>query len=229
MSEIQHEPTDGTPLPHRRVLIVDDHAMFASSLSLALAMEPDLEVVGVSTTLAAARRALATLSPDVVLLDHRLPDGRGVEAIGELRQINPDAQLVVLTASLEESLAVAATEAGAAGFLVKTSTVEELVAAVRAAAAGEMLISPSVLGRLLERLRGGGRPQPASPLTEREQEILGLIAEGLSNQAIADRLVLSVNTVRNHVANVLAKLDAHSKLEALSIALREGYLDPPRD
>ena len=229
MNESPGVVAEGEKPPRRRVLIVDDHAMFASSLSLALAMEPDIDVVGVSTTLAAARNALATLSPDVVLLDHRLPDGRGVEAIGELRRINPAAQLVILTASLEESLAVSATEAGAAGFLVKTSTVEELVAAVRAAAAGEMLVSPSVIGRLLERLRSGGRPQPSSPLTDREQEILTLIAEGLSNAAIAARLVLSVNTVRNHVANVLAKLDAHSKLEALSIALREGYLERPLD
>jgi DNA-binding NarL/FixJ family response regulator len=118
---------------------------------------------------------------------------------------------------------VAAVEAGVSGFLSKSRSLGEVTSAVRAAAAGEAVISPEMLARLLPRLRATGGVGPAT-LTEREREILGLIAQGLTNAAIAEQLVVSVNTVRNHVANLLAKLGARSKLEGLSIAIREGLL-----
>jgi len=216
----------GATGPDVRVLIVDDHEMFASSLRLALSSEPDLDVVGTAATLAQARNLLVTLEPDVVLLDHLLPDGLGVDSISELRRLRPAAQIVVLTAAAEDSMLVMATEAGCAGFLLKTSPLEELVAAVRTAAAGEMLVSSELLARLLGRLRHD-RSQPATALTGREREILELIAEGLTNAAIAKRLFISVNTVRNHVQSLLAKLGAHSKLEALSVAVRDGLVSPP--
>ncbi|HEX7187272.1 MAG TPA: response regulator transcription factor [Actinomycetes bacterium] len=209
-----------------RLLIVDDHDMFADSLRLALSAETDLEVVGTAATLAQAKNMIATTAPDVVLLDHRLPDGLGVEAIADLRVIRPEANIVVLTASAEDSMLVAATEAGCAGFILKTSPLDELVAAVRTAAAGEIMVSSELLGRLLNRLHHQYE-QPASDLTAREREILQLIAEGLTNGTIATRLFISVNTVRNHVQSILAKLGAHSKLEALSVAIRDGLIEPP--
>jgi DNA-binding NarL/FixJ family response regulator len=205
---------------------VDDHDMFAQSLQLALSAEPDLTVVGTAPTLAQARAMVVTSTPDVVLLDHRLPDGLGVESITELRALRPAVNVVVLTAAAEDSTLVAATEAGCAGFILKTSPLEELVAAVRTAAAGEIMVSSDLLSRLLNRLQHQ-RDRPEHSLTAREREILGLIGEGLTNGAIAKRLFISVNTVRNHVQSVLAKLDAHSKLEALSVAIREGLIDPP--
>jgi two-component system response regulator DevR len=209
--------------PSIRVLIVDDHEVLAGSLAHVLDAEADLVCVGVATTLVKARQLIATTSPDVLLLDHRLPDGDGVEAIGELRELRPSLQVVVLTASGADHVLVQAIEAGAAGFLSKTRRLGEVTAAVRAAAAGEALISPELLARLLPRLSRttGHRLQD---LTEREREVLGLLSEGLSNAAIAERLVVSVHTVRNHVANLSNKLGAHSKLEALSIAVREGLL-----
>jgi DNA-binding NarL/FixJ family response regulator len=209
--------------PSIRVLIVDDHEVLAGSLAHVLDAEADLVCVGVATTLVKARQLIATTSPDVLLLDHRLPDGDGVEAIGELRSLRPSLQVVVLTASAADHVLVKAIEAGAAGFLSKTRSLGEVTAAVRAAAAGEALISPELLARLLPRLSRttGHRLQD---LTEREREVLGLLSEGLSNAAIAERLVVSVHTVRNHVANLSTKLGAHSKLEALSIAVREGLL-----
>jgi len=216
----------GTAARLVRVLIVDDHEMFASSLRLALSSETDLDVVGTAATLAQAKNLLVTLEPDVVLLDHLLPDGLGVDSITELRRLRPAVQIVVLTAAAEDSMLVMATEAGCAGFLLKTSPLEELVAAVRTAAAGEMLVSSELLARLLGRLRHD-RSQPATDLTGREREILELIAEGLTNAAIAKRLFISVNTVRNHVQSLLAKLGAHSKLEALSVAVRDGLISPP--
>lgn len=207
-----------------RVLVVDDHAVLASSLAHVLDAESDLSCVGVATTLEHAKALVQSASPDVVLLDHRLPDGDGVAAIGDLRALRPDLKVVVLTASAADSVLVQAIEAGASGFMSKTRSLAEVTSAVRAAASGEALISPEMLARLLPRLArtgSGARPQE---LTEREREVLGLLAGGLTNAAIAERLVVSVHTVRNHIANLSAKLGAHSKLEALSIAVREGLL-----
>jgi DNA-binding NarL/FixJ family response regulator len=206
-----------------RVLIVDDHEVLASSLAKALDAEDDLVAVGVAGTLKKAAAMIRTTAPDVLLLDHRLPDGDGVAAIGRLRELRPSMAIIVLTASPSEHLMVAAVEAGVSGFLSKTRSLGEVTSAVRSAAVGEAVISPEMLARLLPRLGGTGRVGAAA-LTEREREILGLIAHGLSNAAIAEQLFVSVNTVRNHVANLLGKLGARSKLEALSIAIREGLL-----
>ena len=211
---------NGNPV---RVLVVDDHEVLASSLSMVLDDEPDLKSVGVAGTLEKARAMIATTAPDVILLDHRLPDGDGVAAIGELRALRPSAQIVVLTASAADHVLVAAIEAGAAGFVSKSRSLDELTAAVRAAASGESVISPEMLARLLPRLQRNGRTRH-NDLTEREREVLDLLADGLSNAAIAERLFVSVHTVRNHIANLSAKLGAHSKLEVLSIAVRDGLL-----
>ena len=214
------EKTEVRPV---RVLIVDDHEILTSSLALALDSDPGMTTVGVAGTLARAKVMLATTAPDVVLLDHRLPDGDGVAAIGELRAIRPSAEIVVLTASAADHVLVAAIEAGAAGFVSKTRGLGDVTAAVRAAASGESVISPEMLARLLPRLQRGHAAR-RTELTEREREVLGLLADGLSNAAIAQRLTVSVHTVRNHISNLSAKLGAHSKLEALSIAVRDGLL-----
>lgn len=208
-----------------RVLIVDDHEVLAASLAQALDIEPDLHVVGRAGSLADAEQLIRATAPDVLLLDHRLPDGDGVGAIRRLRALRQRMAVVVLTASTAEHVLVQAIEAGASGFVSKTRGLAELVSAVRAAAAGEAVVSPEMLSRLLPRLqrqRSGGSGHQA--LTEREREVLSLVAEGLTNAAIAERLVVSVHTVRNHVANLSGKLGASSKLEALAIAMREGLL-----
>jgi two-component system, NarL family, response regulator DevR len=159
----------------------------------------------------------------VILLDHRMPDGDGVAAIPELRALRPTIGVVVLTASAADHVLMSAIENGASGFLSKTRSLDEVTAAVRAAAAGESVISPELLARLLPRF-GRGKDTPEDELTDREREVLALVAEGLSNAAIAERLVVSVHTVRNHIASLSAKLGAHSKLEALSVAVRQGML-----
>lgn len=206
-----------------RVLIVDDHEVFATSLALVLDAERDLDAVGVAGTIQRARQLITTSRPDVVLLDHRLPDGDGVSSIGELRALRPAVRVVVLTASAADHVLIAAIEAGASGFVSKTRSLGEVTSAVRAAATGEAVISPEMLSRLLPRLSRGSTGAHQD-LTEREREVLGLLAGGMTNAAIAERLVVSVHTVRNHVANLSAKLGAHSKLEALSIAVRDGLL-----
>ena len=212
-----------TSSPPIRVLIVDDHEVLASSLAMVLDAEDDITAVGVATTLEQARALIGTTQPDVVLLDHRMPDGDGVTAIPGLRSLRPSLGVVVLTASSADHVLLAAIEAGASGFLSKTRSLDEVTAAVRASAAGESVISPELLARLLPRF-GRGSPQAVNELTDREREVLALVAEGLSNAAIAERLVVSVHTVRNHIASLSGKLGAHSKLEALSIAVRRGLL-----
>ena len=207
-----------------RVLIVDDHEVLAASLAQALDIEPDLYVVGRAGSLERAAALIPDVRPDVLLLDHRLPDGDGVTAIPRLRALRPSMAVVVLTASAAEHVMVAAIEAGVAGFVSKTRGLGELTAAVRAAAAGEAVVSPEMLSRLLPRLQRARSGAARASLTEREREVLDLVAEGLTNAAIADRLTVSVHTVRNHVANLSAKLGASSKLEALAIAVREGLL-----
>jgi DNA-binding NarL/FixJ family response regulator len=206
-----------------RVLIVDDHQMFAASLAQALQSESDLLVVGQGASISEARDLMASRAPDVVLLDHRLPDGDGVGALADLHRIRPSAKIVVLTATTSDRLLVAAMEAGAAGFIAKTQQLDDVIDGVRAAAQGESVVSATLLTRLLPRLRrqGGG----SADLTGREREILDLLAKGLSNADIAQQLTISVHTVRNHVANLSAKLGAHSKLEALAIAVRRGLVD----
>ena len=217
------EGTRQAPTDRIRVLIVDDHEVLVSSLAMVLDAEEDISTAGVATTLEQAHALIGTLKPDVVLLDHRMPDGDGVAAIPSLRAQLPSIGVVVLTASSADHVLLAAIQAGASGFLSKTRSLDEVTAAVRAAAAGESVISPELLTRLLPRF-GRGSPHSASDLTEREREVLALVAEGLSNAAIAERLVVSVHTVRNHIASLSAKLGAHSKLEALSIAVRRGLL-----
>jgi DNA-binding NarL/FixJ family response regulator len=189
-----------------------------------LESEPDLRIVGQATSLGEAQRLVASSAPDVVLLDHRLPDGDGVGAIADLHGIRPSAKIVVLTATASDRVLVAAMEAGAAGFIAKTQRLDDVIDGVRAAAQGESVVSAKLLTRLLPRLnrQGGGG---GAELTERERGILDLLAKGLSNADIAQELTISVHTVRNHVANLSAKLGAHSKLEALAIAVRRGLVD----
>jgi DNA-binding NarL/FixJ family response regulator len=216
--------TSGGPADTTVRVLVDDHQMFAASLAHALQSEPDLLVVGQAASIRDAQNLVAATAPDVVLLDHRLPDGDGVSAIAGLHGIRPSAQIVVLTATTSDRVLVAAMEAGAAGFIAKTQRLDDVIDGVRAAAQGESVVSAKLLTRLLPRLHrqaGGG----GAELTEREREILDLLATGLSNADIARRLTISVHTVRNHVANLSAKLGAHSKLEVLSIAVREGLVD----
>jgi len=208
-----------------RVLIVDDHEVLASTLAMALEADDDLEVVGTAGSLADAEALLGRRGVDVLLLDHRLPDGDGIASIPRLQELAPDARIIVLTASTSDDLLLAALENGAAGFVSKTRGLGELKAAVSAVVAGESVVSPELLTRLIPRLTRRESRQPVQ-LTERELEVLSLVAQGLSNAAIAETLFVSVHTVRNHVANLSSKLGAHSKLEALTIALREGIVAP---
>ena len=206
-----------------KVLIVDDHQMVAQALTEVLDQEPDMDVVGRAATVDDAVRLTAVRSPDVVLMDFRLGDGDGVRATELIKRASPEVNVVMVTSVLSESVLVPALEAGCCGFVTKDRPIEEVLAAVRAAHAGESLISPAMLSRLLPSLRPA-KKGVGEELTPRELEVLGLLARGLSNPAIADELVLSLKTVRNHVQSVIAKLGAHSKLEAVAAAVRRGLV-----
>lgn len=211
-------------VPTVRVLVVDDHPILATSLAMALDAEDGVQSIGVAPTVAAALEQAAQEQPDVVLLDHRLPDGDGVSAIPGILAAAPATKIVMLTASTADHVIVSAIEAGATGCLSKTRDLAEVVNAIRSAANGDSVLSPEILLRLLPRLQQPASVSRPDALTEREREVLELVAEGLTNRAIGTRLGVSPNTVRNHIANLSGKLGAHSKLEALSIAVREGLL-----
>ncbi len=205
------------------VVIADDHALFTESLKTVLDAEPDLRTVAVASTLEEAGRLLEEHAPDVLLLDHRMPDGDGIGAIAELKQRSGATAVIVVTASNTDDHLLAAIDGGAAGFLSKTRGLADLTASVRAAANGEAVISTELLNRLLTRISRRGSAGSAT-LTSREQEVMRLVADGMTNAQIAGELQVSVNTVRNHVANISSKLGAHSKLEALAIATRRGLV-----
>ena len=212
-----------------RVLIVEDHRVVADGLALALGHDPALEVVGTATTVAEATTQARETRPDVLLVDYHLPDGTGAEVAVAIRAYLPNAAVVVLSADPGEQALLAAIEAGACGYLLKSQAAAQVVDAVRRAAEGEMLIPAATLAGLLGRRRQEAgreaeRHQVLEALTPREHEILLLMASGVDNRAIADRLVIGYSTVRSHVQNVLDKLGAHSKLEAVARANELGLL-----
>lgn len=207
------------------VLLVDDHRMFAESIARLLADEADIMVVGMAASGGEGVVLADRLTPDVVLLDYQMPGGDdGVAVAQRIKTAHPETMVVMLTGSADDRVLVAAIEAGCSGFVTKDQVVAEVATAVRAAAAGEALITPTMLARLLPKLRTTER-RMGGDLTPRELDVLRALALGLPNREIADRLFVSVNTVRNHVQSLLTKLEAHSKLEAVAVAVRAGIID----
>lgn len=208
------------------VVIVDDHQMFAQSLARVLGDEPGIAVLGVGSHRDEALRLVEERTPRVLLVDYQMPGANGVEIAAEIKQRWPDTMIVMITGNADDEVLLSAIEAGCSGFLTKDRAASDVADAVRVAAAGEALISPSQLVRLLPKLGRSFRPAGAD-LTARELEVLNLLVTGASNKAIATELFLSVNTIRNYVQSILAKLDAHSKLEAVSIAVKQGIVAYP--
>lgn len=208
------------------VAIVEDHAMVAEGLAAALAVDPGLVVVGTAGTVHDGVRMVAERKPDVVLMDLLLPDGDGAEATSAIRAVTPDTRVVLITSASGHDITSRAIEAGCSGLLSKTEPVANVRRAIHRAGAGEAVFVAEDLLGLLGRLSAA--PKTVVTLTEREREVLELLAQGSTTQAIADSLVLSLHTVRNHVRNVLMKLGAHSRLEAVAIALREGLVASPQ-
>lgn len=199
--------------------------MIADGLVAALSQHDDIEVVGRSRQAVGAAELVAATEADVVLLDFRLPDGEAPEVLEQVRRLRPAARVIVVSAASDYRSVIRALEAGAAGYLLKDQDLDDLVAAVRTVRSGGQALAPALLPHLVSRLAEA--PGSAQNLTRREVEVLQLLAEGCSTKQLADTLGLSLNTVRNHVQSAISRLGAHSKLEAVSIAIRQGLISPP--
>jgi DNA-binding NarL/FixJ family response regulator len=209
------------------ILIVDDHRTVAEALAALLSAEPDLNVCGIAGSVSEAVSSATRLKPGVVLLDWRLSDGNGAEAAAGIHVVLPDAAILFLSSDDSEETMSAALEAGANGYLSKSTPGDRLVHAVRGAAAGEMLIPPARLASLLGRQRRLARAEVdrgrlLGELTMREKEILRLMVHGVENRAISTELHISYETVRTHVKRILEKLGARTKLEAVVRAIESG-------
>ncbi len=216
-----------------RTLIVDDHALFRRGLEIVLVTESDIEVVGQAGDGTEAVERAGEALPDVVLMDVRMPRSSGIEACRAIKDVAPSAKIIILTMSDEEEDLFEAIRAGASGYLLKDIPLHEVAEAVRAVHGGQSLISPAMAGKLLTEFAALAKrdqeepPQqvPAPKLTDREMQVLKLVARGMNNRDIAKELFISDNTVKNHVRNILEKLQIHSRMEAVMVAVREKLIE----
>ncbi len=212
-----------------RVLICDDHALFRRGLVMVLSSEDDIEVAAEAEDGLDAVRKAEEHAPDVVLMDVRMPKLSGIEATRAIAESVPTTKIIMLTVSDEEDDLYEAVKAGAAGYLLKEISIEEVAEAIRAVVTGQSLISPSMASKLLTEFsnlaKQAEQKMIVPRLTERETQVLRLVAKGLSNREIGEELFISENTVKNHVRNMLEKLHLHSRMEAVVYAVREKLLD----
>jgi two-component system, NarL family, response regulator LiaR len=208
-----------------RVLVADDHAVVRNGLRVFLELDPEIHIVGEAADGAAALRLASTLRPDVVLMDLLMPVMDGVKATDEIRRVLPDTEVLALTSVLESSLVIEAVQAGAIGYLLKDTEGPRLRQAIKAAAAGQVQLSPEAAGILLRKVKV---PHSPDNLTERETEVLALLAQGFSNKEISSRLFISETTAKTHVRNIMQKLGVPSRTHAALHAVRIGLVSVAR-
>jgi two-component system, NarL family, response regulator LiaR len=210
-----------------RIMIADDHAVVREGLRSLIGTEPGLILAGEASNGEEAVAMYRRLRPDVALLDLMMPRKDGITAIREIMEIDPQARILVLTSFFEDEQVFPAIKSGALGYLLKDSSPHELLQAIREVYAGDSFLDPVIARKVIQELnRPTELPPTADPLSEREMEVLRLIAEGLSNQEIADRLVISERTARNHVGNILSKLHLANRTQAALFAIRKGFYQP---
>ncbi len=209
-----------------RLLVVDDHALVRQGFIAMMGVEPDLDVVGQAANGIEAVELARSLRPDVILLDLAMPRMDGIEATREIKSQNPDARILIITSFAEDEKVYQAVKAGALGYLLKDSSPEALMRAIHDVFEGRLSLHPDIALKLIEELnKPSDQPPTEDPLTEREGEVLILVAKGLSNQEIAERLVVAERTVSAHVSNILSKLHLANRTQAALYALREGLTD----
>ena len=206
-----------------RVLLADDHSIVREGLRVFLGYDPELAVVGEAADGAEALQLARELHPDVVLMDLLLPVMDGIAATAAIRRELPETEVIALTSALESKLVVGAVKAGAIGYLLKDTQAAELRRAIKAAAAGQIQLSPQALARLLRELQTDGTPEA---LTRRETEVLHLLARGQSNKEIAQTLQIVEDTVKTHIRHILAKLGVQSRTQAVLQAMHLGLISP---
>jgi two-component system, NarL family, response regulator NreC len=212
-----------------RLLLADDHAVVRSGLRLLLDSQPDMRIVGEAENGRETVRLVSELEPDVVLMDIEMPDMNGIEATRHIKETASKTAVLALTMYEDDQYFFEMLRAGAAGYVPKRAAPDELVTAIRAVSRGEVFLYPSLAGRLVQdyfqRVDTGEQSAMTDDLTPREQEVLTLIAEGLSNGEIAQELVISVKTVDRHRENIMRKLNLHSRVDLVKYALRKGLID----
>jgi two-component system, NarL family, response regulator LiaR len=204
-----------------RILIVDDHSVVRQGLRMFLSLDPELEVIGEAADGAEGVRRAHELNPDVVLMDLLMPVMDGITATTTIRRELPDVEVLALTSVLEDASVIGAVRAGAIGYLLKDTQADELCRAIKAAASGQVQLSPKAAARLMREVRA---PESPETLTERETEVLRLLAQGQSNKEIAHTLSIGEKTVKTHVSNVLGKLGVQSRTQAALYAVRIGLV-----
>jgi DNA-binding NarL/FixJ family response regulator len=202
-----------------RIVLADDHSVVRQGLKMFLSLDPDLEVIGEAQNGKEALELAKELRPDVVLMDLLMPVMDGITAIGEIRSALPDTEVIALTSVLEDASVVGAVKAGAIGYLLKDTQSDELCRAIKAAAAGQVQLSPQAAARLMREVRA---PESPETLTERETDVLRLLTKGLANKEIARELSIGEKTVKTHVSNVLLKLNVRSRTQAALYAAQIG-------
>jgi len=204
-----------------RILIVDDHSVVRQGLRMFLRWDPDLEVVGEAQDGVEALRLARQLQPDVVLMDLVMPVMDGIAATAAIRQELPDTEVLALTSVLEDASVVGAVRAGAIGYMLKDTNAPELCRAIKAAASGQVQLTPKAAARLMQAINAPKNPEA---LTERETEVLRLVAQGQANKQIATSLHIAEKTVKIHVSNILSKLGVQSRTQATLYAIRTGLV-----
>ena len=211
-----------------RLLLVDDHAVVRSGLRMLLSAEPDVEIVGEASTAAEAMQTASAVKPDVILMDIGLPDLSGIDATREIKKKLPEIAIVALTIHEDEEYFFKMLEAGASGYVPKRAAPEELLIAIRAAAAGQVYLYPSLAKLLVNDYLNQDHPAEEKAnidgLTEREHEVLTYLAEGANNDKIAAELIISPKTVERHRENIMRKLNMHSRAELVRYAIRKGII-----
>jgi len=209
-----------------RILIVDDHSVVRQGLRMFLGLDPAFDIVGEAADGAEALQLARALKPDVVLMDLLMPVMDGVTATAAVRKELPDTEVIALTSVLEDNAVIGAVKAGAIGYLLKNTEADALARAIKAAADGQVQLAPEAAARLMREVR---LPEMPEALTDRETEVLRLIAEGKSNKEIARSLDIGEKTVKTHVSNILAKLNLQSRTQAALYAVRIGLIQKPSD
>jgi NarL family two-component system response regulator LiaR len=207
-----------------RILIADDHAVVREGLRALIETEPGMTLVGEAADGVEAVQKWQTLKPDVTLMDLIMPRKSGIDAIREIKEQDPKARILVITSFAEDESVFPAIKAGAQGYLLKDASPRELLRAIRDIHQGQPSMHPTIARKLMREIQRSSELPPAEePLTEREVEVLGLVAQGFTNQEVADRLFVSERTVRSHVSNVLSKLYLANRTQAALYALRKGF------
>jgi two-component system, NarL family, response regulator LiaR len=209
-----------------RILLVDDHAVVRQGLRMFLSLDHELEIVGEAVDGKQGIEMARKLQPDVILMDLLMPVMDGITAIGLLRHELPDIEIVALTSVLEDNAVVGAIRAGAIGYILKDTEAKELIRAIKAAANGQVQLSPKAAAKLVREVRA---PESPESLTERETDVLRLLAKGMSNKEIALALTLGETTIKSHVSNILSKLGVNSRTQAALYASRVGLVEPLGD